>query len=161
MSSNLYSLVYCVEFLDPCERGQYHSISDDQCKPCPLNSYNDQEGVVSCQACPKGSLTVKTGSIQKSDCIGKICFCCLVHLLGRRGGGLPVQCQELLCVGGLQRRLFSTLCKVHSSLVRKRGLFVGERAVPGQCREPLWLKDYGGAHFERSARTRTSTIDGS
>ncbi len=48
----------------------YHSASDDKCKPCPLNSYNDQEGVVNCQACPKGSLTLKTGSTQISDCIG-------------------------------------------------------------------------------------------
>ena len=66
------SMLYCNnEFPDPCSKGLYHSRSDNKCKPCPLNSYNNEEAVVSCQSCPKGSLTHNTGSTKESDCIGK------------------------------------------------------------------------------------------
>ncbi|CAB3978528.1 sushi, von Willebrand factor type A, EGF and pentraxin domain-containing 1-like [Paramuricea clavata] len=90
----------------PCETGLYHSIADKQCKRCPLNSYNDQQGVVSCQACPKGSVTLNTGSIQKSDCIVQ----CKPGSFSSNGLNDTTSPCEPCPIGTYQHKTASTLC---------------------------------------------------
>ena len=54
-----------------CPTGTFYSAQDDMCKTCAMNSYSDQDGMLSCEICPKGSVTQQTGSTRSSDCVGK------------------------------------------------------------------------------------------
>eukprot|EP00731_Ephydatia_muelleri_P019449 Em0012g274a len=72
------SNVYCVA----CAPGQYQTTAEltsqvagitglhPVCQPCPLNTYEDQEGSTVCQSCPLYHLTNYTGATSVSDCIG-------------------------------------------------------------------------------------------
>ena len=40
------------------------------CRPCPVNTYEDRVGSVSCKSCPKFYQTASTGSTSSDDCFG-------------------------------------------------------------------------------------------
>ncbi|KAL5488779.1 hypothetical protein EMCRGX_G017774 [Ephydatia muelleri] len=73
------SNVYCVA----CAPGQYQTTAEltsqvagitglhPVCQPCPLNTYEDQEGSTVCQSCPLYHLTNYTGATSVSDCIAE------------------------------------------------------------------------------------------
>ncbi|KAL5488776.1 hypothetical protein EMCRGX_G017770 [Ephydatia muelleri] len=73
------SNVYCVA----CAPGQYQTMAEltsqvagitglhPVCQPCPLNTYEDQEGSTVCQSCPLYHLTHYTGATSVSDCIAE------------------------------------------------------------------------------------------
>ncbi|MCL4136243.1 UNVERIFIED_CONTAM: hypothetical protein GTU68_021071, partial [Idotea baltica] len=64
-----------------CSPGTYSSTGLEPCFPCPVNYYQPEEGMLSCQACPNANYTVKRGSVSVSDC-------------------QPVQCSSNVCKNG-------------------------------------------------------------
>lgn len=55
-----------------CPLGTYHNVTKDECVPCPVDSYQDQEGQLSCKTCPAGSSTWGVKGARWIDyCTGK------------------------------------------------------------------------------------------
>uniref|UniRef100_A0A8C4XC57 Thyroglobulin n=1 Tax=Erpetoichthys calabaricus TaxID=27687 RepID=A0A8C4XC57_ERPCA len=63
-------------FLAICPAGTF--FSGDACLTCPLGSYQDKEGHVSCNKCTAGRITVFTGSFKATHCVTS----CLANNLG-------------------------------------------------------------------------------
>ena len=67
-----------------CAPGQYQTMAElaagsgttvdfhPVCQPCPLNTFENQEGSTMCQSCPVYHFTNSTGATSKSDCISEI-----------------------------------------------------------------------------------------
>ncbi|XP_041462289.1 sushi, von Willebrand factor type A, EGF and pentraxin domain-containing protein 1-like isoform X3 [Lytechinus variegatus] len=58
-----------------CPRGMYSSdlgpATQPICKPCPQGLYQDRPGQISCLACPTGTTTTSTGTINVGQCRSK------------------------------------------------------------------------------------------
>ncbi|XP_038050781.1 sushi, von Willebrand factor type A, EGF and pentraxin domain-containing protein 1-like [Patiria miniata] len=56
----------------PCTEGTYYERSDvigeNQCKPCPLNTYNPAKGMDYCVPCPEGMVTDEMGASYEIEC---------------------------------------------------------------------------------------------
>nr|XP_033789280.1 thyroglobulin isoform X2 [Geotrypetes seraphini] len=50
-----------------CPPGSY--FRNEECIPCPLNSYQDQRGSTTCIKCPAGKTTISTGAFQETHCL--------------------------------------------------------------------------------------------
>ena len=48
------------------------------CYPCPLGTYQPEEGKNSCYKCPHGADTLTTAATNITDCEGK--YPCIIHL---------------------------------------------------------------------------------
>lgn len=53
-----------------CPRGTFHNKSLNSCQLCKLGHYNDKEGQVDCQNCPRYQSTRKLGAKKIEECIG-------------------------------------------------------------------------------------------
>lgn len=66
--------------------GDYIEELTSQCNKCPLGTYQENGGQSSCVSCPSGHTTVDMGSIEQSNCQGKMlyyycCCCCFVFVV--------------------------------------------------------------------------------
>ncbi|XP_028404268.1 receptor tyrosine-protein kinase let-23-like isoform X2 [Dendronephthya gigantea] len=59
------SFLHCIE---NCGKGQYYNTTRGKCLPCPQDSYQDQEGELSCKLCPNGRITNETGARSINEC---------------------------------------------------------------------------------------------
>ncbi|XP_067650023.1 sushi, von Willebrand factor type A, EGF and pentraxin domain-containing protein 1-like [Haliotis asinina] len=53
-----------------CPQGSYLSVTQRQCRPCPVGTYQQHENSLSCVACPDGFSTSSEGSSSLSSCRG-------------------------------------------------------------------------------------------
>lgn len=70
-------LFFFLSITVPCSIGSYYS--EEECKLCPLGSYQDTSSQTYCIACPSRTTTEGTGSIAETDCCGEfavILFVC-------------------------------------------------------------------------------------
>ena len=58
-----------------CSQGTFllkgASIDDDDCFPCPIGTYQDQEGQSNCTMCPLGMITNGMGAVNITECFGE------------------------------------------------------------------------------------------
>ncbi|XP_051792097.1 thyroglobulin [Erpetoichthys calabaricus] len=71
-----YKMILGVKGCAICPAGTF--FSGDACLTCPLGSYQDKEGHVSCNKCTAGRITVFTGSFKATHCVTS----CLANNLG-------------------------------------------------------------------------------
>lgn len=74
-----------------CSRGSWFDVNSQTCEYCPMGSYQELSGKLSCDLCPNGYTTLITGSKDRNDCICKFFFqililltnlCIIGHFLG-------------------------------------------------------------------------------
>lgn len=76
----------------PCAKGEFLPEREEggmparECKPCPVNSYTDQEASQKCTLCNEGFVTAAPGMSSKRSCI------CSKGSFGEPGRGTCVQC---------------------------------------------------------------------
>ncbi|XP_050037008.1 sushi, von Willebrand factor type A, EGF and pentraxin domain-containing protein 1-like [Dermacentor andersoni] len=51
-----------------CPKGSFHDRTAAFCSPCPMGTYQDQDGAVSCKPCPEGAVTFASKSTSVDDC---------------------------------------------------------------------------------------------
>ncbi|XP_046554724.1 sushi, von Willebrand factor type A, EGF and pentraxin domain-containing protein 1-like [Haliotis rubra] len=56
---------------EPCPAGTRHDSSTDTCPDCGIGKYQDQTGQTSCKACPDAMPTLRTNSVNVTDCVSK------------------------------------------------------------------------------------------
>ena len=57
------------ECLRPCQRGTYADNGLHPCTPCPMHSYQAEQGQTSCFTCPNGTITTAKGASHESMCV--------------------------------------------------------------------------------------------
>lgn len=53
----------------PCGIGSY--FDTNYCKPCPIGTFQNEEGKQSCNDCPQGLSTVGIRSFSQDECTGQ------------------------------------------------------------------------------------------
>ncbi|KAL3870949.1 hypothetical protein ACJMK2_038974 [Sinanodonta woodiana] len=51
-----------------CRAGQQYNKDIDTCEDCPLNKYQDKEGITPCKVCPPHHVTLETGRKHVNEC---------------------------------------------------------------------------------------------
>ena len=54
-----------------CPTGTFYNDTLNDCKSCPVASYQDEVGQLSCKRCPQFYSTIKDGQAANSSCIRK------------------------------------------------------------------------------------------
>ena len=60
---------------EECTPGKYLDLSDNQCKDCMKNFYQNETGQVACIPCPAGKSTEGRGANSSALCHGEPMFC--------------------------------------------------------------------------------------
>ncbi|XP_052778282.1 proprotein convertase subtilisin/kexin type 5-like [Mya arenaria] len=59
----------CTDLPPPdCPKGSFLDLSSNQCRECPVATYQDQQGQTTCKPCPKGKITPHPGADSITDC---------------------------------------------------------------------------------------------
>ena len=58
----------------PCGLGYYYNTDgrEPKCDPCPLDTFQDEEGKDHCKPCRRGTFTLAQGSKSEDKCLGKL-----------------------------------------------------------------------------------------
>ncbi|XP_071105159.1 uncharacterized protein [Haliotis cracherodii] len=52
-----------------CTIGEFYNITSGNCEPCPIGTYQNITGALSCRLCPLGQVTLNTGTTSHSECV--------------------------------------------------------------------------------------------
>ncbi|XP_067671780.1 uncharacterized protein [Haliotis asinina] len=86
-----------------CTTGQYYNITTGTCEPCPIGTYQNITGALSCRLCPLGQVTFGTGSTSHLECVDG---CPSGEQLSMAVGGVCVECP----VGTYRENSVSQVC---------------------------------------------------
>ena len=68
------TLCHILSRLVPCPEGTFFEIETRSCSPCPVGTYNKENGQLECQKCPefqgKPGVTETLGAIKVDECKG-------------------------------------------------------------------------------------------
>jgi hypothetical protein len=89
-----------VFFSVDCALG-YYSVDKRQCIACGAGFYLSTGNRDSCDACPVGTNSQKTGLTRQLDCFRKYCFFyCLKRISGKEEGTSTPVFSEIISIGG-------------------------------------------------------------